>query len=194
MCLCLGPLLASRFPASFRQSNDQPQSMINNEASERNHQVLPIRHESTQASSTQGKEPKPRCRPRRRQLMCPIHPEHKILSVSPKHYLYLTEAGQLVLRGMSRRKADEVMAAYKQVLPLSNEWLECFWCEACDSVTWWHIQRHDKHEFTILPVSREIWENASGVIRVEGNPTVSQFSRRSARATGVTGMRQYRFI
>jgi len=172
----------------------QSESMIETKPSENNTEASTSSQESHVDSCSQGQEPKPRCRPRRRQLMCPTHPDHKILSVSPKHYIYLTEAGQLVLRGMTRRKADEVMAAYKQVLPLSNEWLECFWCEACDSATWWHIKRQDKLEFTILPVSREIWENASGVIRVEGNPTVSQFSRRSARATGVTGMRQYRFM
>jgi hypothetical protein len=189
--------LASRFPENFRQSNDQslePESTIESETLETNAKALLSRQGSPLAITEPGQEPKSRSRPRRRKLMCPMHPEHKILSVSPKHYLYLTEAGQLVLRGMSRQKADEVMAAYRQVLPLSNEWLECFWCEACNSATWWHIQRQDKLEFTILPVSREIWENASGVIRVEGNPTVSQFSRRSARATGVTGMRQYRFI
>jgi hypothetical protein len=56
------------------------------------------------------------------------------------------------------------------------------------------VQRHDRHDYNLSKVPRDLWEQASGVIRVEGNPTVSQFSRRQARATGVQGLRQYRFL
>lgn len=135
-----------------------------------------------------------RRRPRRRELFCPLHPEEKLFSVSPKHYLYVTEVGQLVIRGLNRRKADELLAAYKHVLPLTNEWLECFWCASCGTSAWWHVRRHDRLEHSLSKVARELWEQATGVIRPEGNPTVSQFTRRQARATGVTGMRQYRFL
>lgn len=137
---------------------------------------------------------KARSRSRRRVLLCPLHPEERLLSVSQKHHLYLTDVGQLVLRGLSRRKADEVLKAFGCVLPLTDEWLECFWCEACDASTWWHVRRHDRLTHTLSPVPRGLWEQASGVIRPEGNPTVSQFTRRHARASGVQGMRQYRFL
>ncbi|MEB3362328.1 MAG: hypothetical protein VKI42_09430 [Synechococcaceae cyanobacterium] len=46
----------------------------------------------------------------------------------------------------------------------------------------------------LSPVPVELWEQATGVVRPEGNPTVSQYTRRQARATGVTGMRQFRFM
>lgn len=99
-----------------------------------------------------------------------------------------------MLRGLSKRKADELLTAYRRVLPLSDEWLECFWCHACNSSTWWHVKRLDRLQHILSPVPRDLWEQASGVIRPEGNPTVSQFTRRHARANGVTGMRQYRFL
>jgi hypothetical protein len=95
---------------------------------------------------------------------------------------------------MSRRKADEVLAAYNRVLPLSDEWLECFWCDSCQTSSWWHVKRLESASYQLSPVPRELWEHASGVIRPEGNPTISEHSRRYARAMGVTGMRQYRFI
>ena len=38
------------------------------------------------------------------------------------------------------------------------------------------------------------WEQAIGVIRVGGNPAVSQFSRRQVCASDVHGMCQYRFL
>jgi hypothetical protein len=137
---------------------------------------------------------RPRRRARRRELRCPLHPEQKIFSVSPKHHLYLTDVGQLMLRGLSKRRADELLAAYRRVLPLTNEWIECFWCDDCACNTWWHVQRHGRHDYSLNKVPRELWEQATGVIRTEGNPTVSQFSRRQARASGVHGMRQYRFL
>lgn len=137
---------------------------------------------------------RPRRRARRRELRCPRHPEQKIFSVSPKHHLYVTDVGQLMLRGLSKRRADELLAAYRRVLPLSNEWIECFWCDDCGTTSWWHVHRHERHDYSLSTVPRELWEQATGVIRVEGNPTVSQFSRRQARAGGVHGRRQYRFL
>ena len=135
-----------------------------------------------------------RRRPRRRELHCPLHPEQRIFSVSPKHHLYLTDVGQLMIRGLSKRRADELLAAYKRVLPLTNEWIECFWCEDCGTSTWWHVKRHDRCDHSLAPVPRELWAQASGVILPEGNPSVSQFTRRQARANGVQGLRQYRFL
>ena len=152
------------------------------------------------ASPTPG-HPKPSTRPsrnrrrsKRRQLHCPIHPDQKIVSVSAKHFLYLTDVGQLVLKGFSRRRADELLAAYNQVLPLTDEWLECFWCEVCGSSSWWHVRRHDRLDHSLSPVCRDLWLQASRVILPEGNPSISEFSRRQARAVGVSGMRQYRFL
>lgn len=145
-------------------------------------------------SSDASEPPRARRRPRRRDLRCPRHPQQKIFSISPKHHLYVTDVGQLLLRGLSRRRADALLAAYHRVLPLSDEWLEGFWCDACSCTSWWHVRRNERHGYTLNAVARELWEQASGVIRAEGNPTVSDFSRRQARASGVHGLRQYRFL
>lgn len=149
---------------------------------------------SSEAGAIEDGGRRQRRRPRRRELHCPRHPEQRIFSVSPKHHLYLTDVGQLMIRGLSKRRADELLAAYKRVLPLSNEWIECFWCEDCGTSTWWHVKRHDRCDHTLAPVPRELWAQASGVILPEGNPSVSQFTRRQARANGVQGLRQYRFL
>lgn len=145
-------------------------------------------------SSSEASARNSRRRPRRRDLRCPLHPEKKLFSVSPKHHLYLTDSGQLILKGMSKRKADEVLAAYNNVLSLTDEWLECFWCEDCQSSTWWHVKRIAPLKYSLGSVSQELWEQASGVIRPEGNPTVSQYTRRNARFGGIQGLRQYRYL
>lgn len=150
--------------------------------------------EALLASEAAGAVSRPRRRASRRELHCPLHPEQKLFSVSAKHHLYVTDVGQLMLRGLSKRRADELLAAYRRVLPLTDEWIEAFWCDACACTSWWHVKRHDRHDYSLSKVPRELWEQATGVIRVEGNPTVSQFSRRQARAGGVHGMRQYRFL
>lgn len=150
--------------------------------------------EQQQAALTDPLRKRSRKRSKRRQVLCPRHPEHKIFSVSAKYHLYLTEVGQLMLRGLSKRKSDELLSAYNHILPLTDEWLECFWCDCCQNSSWWHVKRHDATGYSLSPVPRELWEQASGVIRAEGNPTVSDFSRRQARATGVNGLRQYRFL
>lgn len=133
-------------------------------------------------------------RPKRRQLFCPLHGEHILQSVSAKHMLYITDTGPLVLSGMGKRRATELLAAYHNVLTIGNEWLENFWCEGCQESRWWHVIRHDRVVHELKPISREIWERASGVIRPEGNPTIGEFTRRNARACGKLGMQQFRFV
>ena len=150
--------------------------------------------ESDPALATIRLTPPRQRRPARREIFCPGHPETRLLSVSPKHHLYLTEAGPLILRGLSKRRADELLNAYRKVLPLTDEWLECFWCEQCGSSFWWHVKRFDRQRYVLSAVPASLWEQATGVVRPDGNPTVSQFTRRQARATGVLGKRQYRFL
>lgn len=98
------------------------------------------------------------------------------------------------MKGMSKRTAEKVLLAYNQVLSLSDEWLECFWCEDCQVSTWWHVKRLGPLEYTLETVAKELWEQASGVIRPEGNPSVSQFTRRNARFGGIQGLRQFRYL
>ena len=133
-------------------------------------------------------------RPSRREIRCPFHPEQLLQSVSPKHHLYLTEAGPLIIRGLSKRRAEQLLAAYRKVLPLADEWLESFWCAQCEASCWWHVKRLGRHKHHLSAVPTQLWEQATGVMRPEGNPTVSQFTRRQAKATGVTGLKQFRFM
>ena len=189
---CLGlapPLLAATADLRPRPDPSSPGDIPPADEPPQRLQALPFPD-----GDPHGESPSQRRRPRRRELRCPLHPETKIFSVSPKHHLYLTDVGQVMLRGLSKRRADELLAAYRRILPLSNEWIECFWCEECASSSWWHVRRHDRHDYSLETVSRELWEQATGVIRAEGNPTVSQFTRRQARAGGVHGLRQYRYL
>ena len=133
-------------------------------------------------------------RPRRRQVLCPIHPEEPLISVSPKHMLYITDSGPLVLAGIGKHRANEILEAYNHALSIGNEWLECFWCDRCQASKWWHVTRRDRIIHELTPINRELWERASGVIRPEGNPTVGEFTRKNARANGVIGAKQYRFL
>jgi hypothetical protein len=154
----------------------------------------PLHQDDQKISLVDNSKKRSRKRSKRRELLCPRHPEQRLFSVSAKYHLYVTEVGQLMLRGLSKRRSDELLAAFNRVLPLNGEWLECFWCDHCQNSSWWHVKRHEALDYSLSPVPRELWEQATGVIRVEGNPTVSDFSRRQARATGVTGLRQYNFI
>ena len=148
----------------------------------------------TQLLQQAAHEASRRRRPSRRKLMCPCHSDEKLLSISPKHYLYATEVGTLVLRGLKRSTAIQLLAQYRNVMPLSGEWLEGFWCESCSEVRWWHVYRLEQHRYELKPIAQGLWEQVSGVIRPEGNPSVSQYTRKSARACGVYGLRQFRFV
>ena len=132
-----------------------------------------------------------RSRPSRRRIHCPLHPETRLLSVSAKLSLFTTELGDLIVRGHGRATAANLMLAYRQVVPLHNEWLEGFWCDDCQQTRWWHVQRHDRVRHTLRPVAPGLWQQAAGVIHPRGNPTVSDFSRRAARANGIHGLKQF---
>jgi hypothetical protein len=127
-------------------------------------------------------------------MLCPCHPDQPLFSISTKHHLYATEVGTLVLRGLKRSTATELLAQYRNVLPLNDEWLEGFWCQSCYQVRWWHVTRSKQHHYQLQSIAPGLWEQVSGVIRPEGNPSVGQFTRQSARATGVHGLKQFCFL
>lgn len=126
--------------------------------------------------------------------MCPCHPDQQLLSISPKHHLYATDVETLVLRGLKRSTATQLLAQYGNVLPLLSEWLEGFWCQSCSEVRWWYVKRSEQHHYQIDPIPHGLWEKVSGVIRPEGNPSVGQYTRQSARASGVHGLKQFNFV
>lgn len=147
----------------------------------------------TQASSkvdAQGEAPaeagaKPRNRrPKRRQLFCPAHPEQRIKGNGRKYFLHLVSPEDLKARGMTERKAKLVIQAYP-VLVLSNEWLEELFCPQCGSSRWCHISQEGPKEHKVRWAPRDLWEQVAHVDPLVPNPSVSQFTRRSARRATV---------
>lgn len=119
-------------------------------------------------------------RPQRRQLFCPAHPEQRIEGNGRKYFLHLLTPEELKARGMSHKRAQLVIDAYP-VLVLSNEWLEELFCPQCGSSRWCHITQHERHLHTVRWAPPELWQQVGHVDPLVPNPSVSQFTRRSAR-------------
>ena len=132
-------------------------------------------------SATPPSRPERRSRrPQRRQLFCPAHPEQHIEGNGQKYFLHLLTPEQLQQRGMGHRKAQLVIEAYP-VLVLSDEWLEELFCPRCGNSRWCHITKHSRVEYMVRWAPRELWQQVAHVDPLEPNPTVSEFTRRSAR-------------
>jgi len=124
-------------------------------------------------------------RPQRRQLFCPAHPEQRIEGNGHKYFLHLLTPEQLQERGMNHRKAQLVIEAYP-VLVLSDEWLEELFCPHCGTSRWCHITRHNRVEHTVRWAPRDLWQQVAHVDPLQPNPTVSEYTQRSARRTTLT--------
>ncbi len=122
-----------------------------------------------------------RKRSKRRAIYCPIHGCY-VHSVSQKYSLYADSAGQLQQRGIGRQKAL-ILVATKTTVPLNGEWLEAFWCDQCEQTKWYHVKKCDR-TYEISVAAPELWQQASGVIHPEGNPSVGEFTRRQSRMVG----------
>jgi hypothetical protein len=132
-----------------------------------------------------------RKRSKRRAIYCL---EHKcyIDSVSQKYPLFAERPGQLQQRGIGRRDALILVAA-KTAVPLVGEWLEAFWCEQCQETKWYHVcKRESTYELSIVPA--ELWQQATGVIAANGNPSVGEFTLRHSRMVGFNGVKDFKFI
>lgn len=123
-------------------------------------------------------------RPKRRRLLCPAHPEQRIEGNGKKYFLHLLTPEALKVRGMSDKRARLVIAAYP-VFVLSNEWLEELFCFKCGCNRWCHLIKSDRVEHTVRWAPRELWEQVAHVDPVVANPTVSEFTRRSARRANI---------
>jgi hypothetical protein len=143
-----------------------------------------------QAKANQSK--RNRKRSKRRAIVCPIHGGY-MDSVSQKHSMYADTAGQLCERGVSRRSALLLMATHTTVA-LTGEWLEAFWCEACQQATWYHVKRLESALYEIRPASAELWHQAQGVIHPHGNPSVGEFTRKAANMSRHGGIRDFKFV
>ncbi|MBU6228455.1 MAG: hypothetical protein KGQ93_02025 [Cyanobacteria bacterium REEB459] len=140
-----------------------------------------------------------RSRSKRRAIYCPSH-GCPLESVSCKHQLYADRAEQLQQRGMGRRTALTVIRTHTAV-PITGEWLEAFWCPQCQEVTWYHVWlcnpdavSHQRRQYVVRPAPQALWQQATGVIDPDGNPSVGEFTRTLARMTSYQGLKGFRFI
>lgn len=93
-------------------------------------------------------------------------------------------------RGMSRRVSVMVMADFTTV-PLTGEWLECFWCEECQQNEWYWVAQGEDRSYAVSRVPEDLWQQAQNVILPNGNPTVSEFTRKQAKRANYYGVKDF---
>ena len=81
---------------------------------------------------------------------------------------------------MSAKTSRLVIDAYP-VLVLSSEWLEQLFCPECGYLRWCHVTKIDNVNHIVRWAERELWEQVAHVDPVVANPSVGEFTRRSAR-------------
>ncbi|NJM98295.1 MAG: hypothetical protein HC800_15065 [Phormidesmis sp. RL_2_1] len=140
----------------------------------------------------QTKKRRNRKRPKRRAIYCPIHGCY-LDSVSQKHRLYADKEEHLQARGMGRRASVRVMANYTTV-PLVGEWLEAFWCEECQANEWHWVRQIEDKTYELSKIPADLWQQAQGVILPNGNPTVSEFTRRQSRRINATSVKDFAMV
>jgi hypothetical protein len=129
-----------------------------------------------------------RKRSKRRAIFCPVHGCY-LDSASQKYPLYADTPGQLQKRGVARKEAMMLVASQTAIC-LDGEWLEAFWCDQCQRIEWYYVQKKDRvYEISLAP--GELWQRATGVSHPEGNPSVGEFTRRHARMTGYDTRREF---
>ncbi|MCM0589169.1 MAG: hypothetical protein HEQ35_08980 [Gloeotrichia echinulata IR180] len=117
-----------------------------------------------------------RQRTKRRAIYCPIHGCY-LDSTSQKYPIFADQPGQLQQRGMSRRSAL-MLVANKTAIPIKGEWLEAFWCYHCQQTKWYHVRKCDDRTYEISIAPQNLWQQVTGVINSEGNPSVGEFTLR----------------
>jgi hypothetical protein len=81
---------------------------------------------------------------------------------------------------MSHMLAKLVIKAHP-VLVLSNEWLEELFHPQCGGSRWCRITQQERHLHTVRWAPPELWQQVAHVDPLVPNPSVCQFTRRSAR-------------
>jgi len=145
----------------------------------------------TKGAGVQRRCNRNRKRSKKRPIYCPVHGCY-LDSVSQKYALFADKPGQLQERGIGRKYAL-MLVANKTAVPLEGEWLEAFWCEQCQKKQWYHVRKRD-HTYNISLAPPELWQQAMGVINVQGNPSVGEFTRRQSKMVGFQGVKDFRFV
>ena len=129
-----------------------------------------------------------RKRSRRRSIYCPIHVCY-LDSVSQKQRLFVNDVEQLRARGLSR-KQSLLLLSQQTTVPLTEEWIEAFWCDDCQETSWYHVRRNKDASYSVSLAPRELWNQAQGVVDPFGNPSVGEFSRRHSSMSVYHTMKQ----
>ncbi len=132
-----------------------------------------------------------RKRSKRRAIDCPMHGCY-LDSVSQKYPLFADKARQLQQRGMGR-KSSLLLIGSKTTVLLSGEWLEAFWCQKCQETKWYHVRKGDNtYDLSVAPT--ELWQQAMGVVCLQGNPSVGEFTLRHSRRVDYQYMEDFKFV
>lgn len=94
---------------------------------------------------------------------------------------------------MSRRSAL-MLISNKMAVPLEGEWVEAFWCEHCHQEKWYHVHKCDDQTYRLSLVPPELWQQVTGVIHPDGNPSVGEFTRRQARLLTYNGIKDFKLV
>jgi hypothetical protein len=132
-----------------------------------------------------------RKRSKRRAIYCPIHGCY-MDSVSQKHAIFTRDIERLRQKGISKRSA-QFLLAYQNTVVINGEWIEAFWCDQCQQTNWYHVQKEERtYRLSVAPA--HLWQQAIGVLPINGNPSVSQFTKTQARLSAYQMIPAYRYL
>jgi hypothetical protein len=84
-----------------------------------------------------------------------------------------------------------MLVASRTAVPIQGEWLEAFWCEQCQQTKWYHVHQSGDRTYKLSLAPQELWQQATGVINPQGNPSVGEFTRRNARKLSDRGIKDF---
>lgn len=87
-----------------------------------------------------------------------------------------------------------MLVANQTTVLIQREWLEAFWCDQCQQTKWYHVCKRDERTYKLSLAPQELWQQATGVIDPQGNPSVGEFTRRQAGQVGYYGIKDFQFV
>jgi len=87
-----------------------------------------------------------------------------------------------------------MLLANQTTVPIEGEWLEAFWCDQCQETKWYHVHKCDERSYELSLAPGELWQQVSGVIDANGNPSVGEFTRRQSRLLSYNGIKDFKFV
>ncbi|AOY84611.2 hypothetical protein BJP36_10535 [Moorena producens JHB] len=93
-------------------------------------------------------------------------------------------------RGLKRKYALMLIASQTAV-PLEGEWLEAFWCSQCQETQWYHVCKTGDRTYNLSLAPDQLWQQVTGVMDPQGNPSVGEFTRRQSRRIGFQGVKDF---